>query len=162
MIFGNCFIICGGWFEFFSAIYKKRIKATRSDHPSNEEVFNNFKVEYENILKQSGYNNIKLKHQPLVTSSTEQKHHRNIIWFNASFSCNVSTNVKKKFLKVIDKHFPLSKNSLCEIFNRNTITMSYFCLQNLGNIIKLHNKKLINYNNYIILPLYYFSGWFPQ
>ena len=30
--------------------------------------------------------------------------------------------------------------------------MSYCCTQNLGNIIKLHNKKLISSNNQIILP----------
>ena len=30
--------------------------------------------------------------------------------------------------------------------------MSYYCRQNLGNIIKLHNKKLISSNNQIILP----------
>ena len=97
MIFGNCFIFCGRRFELLIAIYKKRVKTNRSDHPSNEEVFNKFKVEYENVLKQSGYNNIKLKHQPLVTSSTKQKHNRNIMWFDASFSRNVSTIVKKGF-----------------------------------------------------------------
>ena len=30
--------------------------------------------------------------------------------------------------------------------------MSYCCTQNLGNIIKLRNKKLISSNNQIILP----------
>ena len=30
--------------------------------------------------------------------------------------------------------------------------MRYCCTQNLGNIIKLHNKKLISSNNLIILP----------
>ena len=30
--------------------------------------------------------------------------------------------------------------------------MSYCCTQNLGNIIKLYNKKPINSNNQIILP----------
>ena len=30
--------------------------------------------------------------------------------------------------------------------------MSYCCTQNLGNIIKSHNKKLISSNNQIILP----------
>ena len=30
--------------------------------------------------------------------------------------------------------------------------MSYCCTQNLGNIIKSHNKKLISSNNQIMLP----------
>ena len=67
-----------------------------------------------------------------------------------SFSRNVSTNVAKKFLQLLDKHFPPS-NSLHKIFNRNTIKVSYSCTQNLGNI-KLHNKKPSSFNNQIILP----------
>ena len=67
-----------------------------------------------------------------------------------SFSRNASTNVAKKFLQLLDKHFPPS-NSHHKIFNRNSIKMSYCCTQNLGNIIKSHNKKLISSNNQIIL-----------
>ena len=58
---------------------------------SNEEVFNESKGEYENSLKQSGYNNINLKYQPLITFNMKQKHHQNITWFD------VSTNVAKSF-----------------------------------------------------------------
>ena len=47
--------------------------------------------------------------------------------------------------------FPPS-NSLHKIFNCNTIRVSYCCTQNLGNIIKSHNKKLISSNNPILLP----------
>ena len=32
-------------------------------------------------------------------------HTSNIIWFNPPFSRNVSTNVAKKFLQLLDKHF---------------------------------------------------------
>ena len=81
----------------------------------------------------------------------KHKRQRNIIWFNPPFSRNVSTNVAKKFLQLLDKHFPPS-NSLHRIFNRNTVKVSYCCTQNLGNIIKSHNKKLISSNNQIILP----------
>ena len=49
-----------------------------SKHSINEEVFNESKGEYENPLKQSGYNNINLKFQPLITSNTIQKRRRNI------------------------------------------------------------------------------------
>ena len=94
----------------------------------------------------SGYNNIKLKYQPLITSNTKQKHHRKIIWFNPPFSFNVSTNVAKKFQQLLNKHSPPS-GSLHKTFSRNTIKVSYCCTQNLGNIIKSHNKKLISSNN---------------
>ena len=81
----------------------------------------------------------------------KHKREQNIIWFNPPFSRNVSTNVAKKFLQLLDKHFPPS-NSLHRIFNHNTVKVSYCCTQNLGNITKSHNKKLINSNNQIILP----------
>ena len=52
---------------------------------------------------------------------------------------------------MLGKQFPPS-NSLHKIFNRNTVKLSYCCTQNLGNIIKSHNKKLISSNNQVILP----------
>ena len=129
----------------------KIINDRLSKNPSNEEVFNESKGEYENALKQSDHDNINLKYLPLITSKTKQKRRRNIIWFNPPFSRNVSTNVAKKFLQLLDKRFPPS-NSLYKILNSNTIKVSYCCTQNLGNNIISHNKKLINYNNPIILP----------
>ena len=77
------------------------------------------------------------------------KKHQNI-WFNPPFSCNISTNVAKTFLQLLDKHFP--PNSLHKVFNCNTKKVSYCCIKILGNIIKSHNKKLIRSNNPIILP----------
>ena len=82
------------------------------------------------------YNNINLKYQPLITSNAKQKRHRKIIWFNPPFIRFVSTNVAKRFVQFLDKHFPPS-NILHKIFNRNIIKVSYCCTQNLGNIIKI-------------------------
>ena len=69
---------------------KKQLPKIISDrllmNSSNEEVFNESKGEYENALKQSGYNNINLKYQPLITSNTKQKRHQRTIWFNPPFS----------------------------------------------------------------------------
>ena len=135
-------------------LYIKNVQTTRhtlSKHSSNEKVFNESMGEYQNALKQSGCNNINLKYQPLITYNTKQKGRRNIIWFNPPFSRNVSTNVIKRFLQLLDKHFPLS-NSLHKIFNCNTIKVSYCCTQTLDNIVKSHNKDLISFNNQIILP----------
>ena len=129
----------------------KIINDRLSTNSSNENVFNESKGEYENALRQSGYDNINLKYQPKITSNNKRKRQRNIIWFNPPFSRSVSTNVARKFLQLIDKHFPPS-NILHKIFNRNTIKVSYCCTQNVGNIIKSHNKKLINTNIKTILP----------
>ena len=129
----------------------KIISDRLSKNFSNEDIFDESKGEYEDVLKQSGSNNINLKYQALITFNTKQKRRRNIIWFNPPFSRDVSTNVAKKFLQFLEKHFRPS-NSLHKIFNRNTIKVSYCCTQNLGNIIKSHNEKLISSNNQIVLP----------
>ena len=72
-----------------------------SKHSINEEVFNESKGEYENPLKQSGYNNINLKFQPLITSNeTKAPSEHLIIWFNPPFICSVSTNVLISLLDV--------------------------------------------------------------
>ena len=68
---------------------------------------------------------------------------RNIKWFNPPFSQTVSTNVGKRFLNLLDKHFP-PNNQLHKIFNRNTVKVSYSCTPNVGSIIKSHNKNLTN------------------
>ena len=115
----------------------------------NKEVFNASKGEYEQALKRSGYNNISLSFQQSSASHAKGKPHRNIIWFNPSNSRAVITNVANKFLQLLNLHFPPSKK-FHKIFNRNNVKVSYCCTQNAGNIIKSHNKKLINSSNHQI------------
>ena len=67
--------------------------------------------------------------------------------FNTPYGRTVITNVAKKFLQLIDLHFPPS-NKFHKIFNRNNVKVSYCCTQNVGNIIKSHNKKLVNSSNH--------------
>ena len=109
-------------------------------------MFNTAKGESEEALTFSGYSNISLSFHQSSTSNKKQQCHRNIIWFNPPYSHAVITNVTKKFLQLIDLHFPPS-NKFHQIFNRNNVKVSYCCTQNLGNIIKSHNKKLINSSN---------------
>ena len=68
---------------------------------------------------------------------------RNIIWFNPPFSSNVNTNVAKRFLNLLDMHFPKS-SKLHKIFNRNTVKDSYCRTENLSSIFKTQNKKVTN------------------
>ena len=75
------------------------------------------------------------------------------MWFNPPFSHNVFTNVAKKFLQLLDKHF-LPHSSLHKTFNRSTINASYSSTQNLGKIIKSHNKNPISSNDQVISPCY--------
>ena len=115
-----------------------------STNSSNETIFNEAKTEYENALKNSGYKNFKLKFDKPKTRT--RKRRRNIIWFNPPFNKNVSTNVARSFLRLIDKHFT-HENGLRKIFNRNNVKVSYSCTQNIGSIIKSHNKKLLSQIN---------------
>ena len=77
----------------------------------------------------------------LKKPTPKQNRKRKIIWSNPPFSKNVSTNIGKKFLNLINKHFP-PQNKLHKIFNRNTLKLSYSCTKNMGRIIKSHNKKI--------------------
>ena len=66
---------------------------------------------------------------------------QNIIWLNPFFIKSISTNVANTFLQLIAKHFPRS-HKLHKIFNRNTVKVSYSCMNNMSKIIKGHNKKV--------------------
>ena len=48
-----------------------------------------------------------------------------------------------QYVSQIDKHFPKS-HLLHKIFNRNTIKVSYSCMNNVSQIIKLHNRNVSN------------------
>ena len=63
------------------------------------------------------------------------------MWFNPRFSKSFSTNVAKTFLQLVTKHFPKS-HKLYKILNRNTVKISYSCMNNMSKIIKEHNKKV--------------------
>ena len=102
----------------------KIISDRLSTYSSERKDFNRSNGEHENAPKRSGYNNINLKYQPLITSNTKQRRHRNIMRLNPPFSRNVSTNVASKFLQLLDKHFTPS-NSLHKLVNHNTMKVSY-------------------------------------
>ena len=66
-----------------------------------------------------------------------------MIWSNPRFSKSVSTNVAKAFFQMVTKHFPGS-HKLHKIFHRNTVQVSYNCMNNMSKIIKGHHKKVIS------------------
>ena len=66
---------------------------------------------------------------------------RNIIWFNPPISVNVATNIEKMFFGLLHTCFP-TKNKLHKILNKNTVKLSYSCMQNMKQIISSHNKSV--------------------
>ena len=65
--------------------------------------------------------------------------------FNPPYSSNVSTNIGKSFLTILDRHFQKS-HKLYKILNWNNVKISYSSLPNFASIINSHNKKIINNN----------------
>ena len=112
---------------------------------SKEENFLKIKDEYELIMKKCGYNN-KLKYEDSVQkpkNNPKHKRKRNIIWYNPPFSNSVKTNIGRKFINLVKKHFN-KQNPLTKIFNRHNMRISYSCTANLERIIKAHNQKVLN------------------
>jgi hypothetical protein len=54
---------------------------------------------------------------------------------------NVSTNIGRNFLSIIDKHFP-SHDKLHKIFNRNTVKVNYSCMSNVKSIITISTMHI--------------------
>ena len=73
--------------------------------------------------------------------NNRNRRNRKVIWFNPPFCKSVETKVGKIFLELIDRHFPAG-HRYRKIFNRNTIKVSYSCVDNMERIIKRHNGKI--------------------
>ena len=110
---------------------------------ATKEIFDQTAPLYQAELDRNGYNH-KLQFEPPETikkKRTRRKRNR-IVWFNPPFSLDVRTNVGKKFLRLIDKHFPPG-NILHPVFNRRTLKLSYRCLPNIGFEIARNNSKVL-------------------
>ena len=56
---------------------------------------------------------------------------------------NVEINIRKTFLKLLDKHF-LKTNKFHKIFNKNNVKVSYSGLPNFANMIKSLNNRILS------------------
>lgn len=113
-----------------------------SEISSDKECFDSAKQVYQEALDKSGYR-YDLSYKVTPSQTRRRTRQRNIIWYNPPYSRNVETNVGKCFLSLIDQHFPKS-NPLHKIFNRNTLKLSYSCMNNVKSIISSHNKSVIS------------------
>ena len=109
---------------------------------SSKEIFDESSKIYQDALTKSGYKH-KLTYKEMDNSVAKRpSRKRNIIWFNPPYSKSVATNVGKYFLKLLEKHFPVH-NKFRKIFNRNTIKVSYSCLQSVKSRVNQHNRKIL-------------------
>ena len=132
----------------------KRISTLSCD----SDTFENAKSHYELALKSSGYA-CKLQFidppapppadNPAQPAGKRKNRRRKIIWFNPPYNSNVNTDVGKRFIALVRKHFPNGppgsrKRELHKLFNKNNIKCSYSCMPNMARIIKSHNTKILN------------------
>ena len=106
---------------------------------SSEAIFEENKGYYQDALRRNGHSHV-LKYNP--DEPRRRQRNRKITWFNPPYSKTVATNVGKKFLQLLDKHFP-PNHKFHRIFNRNTVKVSYGCMPNVGSIISSHNKSVL-------------------
>ena len=108
---------------------------------SNAHSFNQSAPQYQKALTDSGYDH-QLKYTPPTTSRRKNRQRNNIIWYNPPYSKSVSTNLGRKFLKLLDKCFPPG-HKLRKILNKNTVKLSYSCMDSTMKIIDSHNKRIL-------------------
>ena len=89
----------------------------------NEEVLNNIKGFYQNALNKSNFM-YSLTYKQFNNTNTKKNRKRNCIYYNPPFCKSVQTKIGKRFLELIDKHFP-KDNIYHKIFNRKPIKISY-------------------------------------
>ena len=111
-----------------------------SNRSINKEEFEKISGKYNEALKKSGYKE-QIKYEP-VKQINPKKRKRKIILFNPPFCMSVKTNLARKFLNLIQKHFT-KDHPLRKIFNKNSINLSYSCMPNVGQIINSHNRKIL-------------------
>ena len=71
-----------------------------------------------------------------------KKRTREVLWYNPPFSNNVKTNIGKRFLTLLRKHFPPSSD-FYKLFNTKKVKLSYSCCPSMKSIITSHNTKLL-------------------
>ena len=131
--------------EHLPASIEKRL----SNNSSDEKIFKEAAIYYEDTLNKAGYINNLVYHTP-STSNQENKNksrQRNVIWINPPYK-SVATRIDQSFLHLIDTHFPKT-HIFNKIFNRNKVKVSYSSMQNIKGIINNHNMNILHQNNEI-------------
>ena len=116
------------------------IKSCLSKHSSKGKIFKESAQIYQEALKKSGYDH-QLIYQKSINNKNEgtKQRKRKIIWFNPPYNKNVLTKVGNQFLKLINKHFP-RHHKLYKLFSKNNVQVSYSCMPNIKNIIRIAKR----------------------
>ena len=113
-----------------------------SDLSCSSEEFDKSKIVYGEALKKSGYNKV-LEYEDVDRPRSKNRRKRKILWYNPPYSMNVKTNVGKKLLNLVSKHFPRG-HKFYPLFNKLNVKVSYCCMDNMASVIQKHNKKILS------------------
>ena len=110
------------------------IEERLSNNSFKDQVFNSVKPEREKALK-----DVSLKTTARREHRKENNQNRKVISFIPPYSTQVSTNIVKCFLNLLDQHF-LKQHKLHKIFNRNNVKVGYSCTENMSVLFHLTIK----------------------
>ena len=109
---------------------------------SSKEEFNKEADYYQLALDQAGYKD-KLQFKVEEERTTTRKsHRRKTTWFNPPFASNINTNIGRRFIQLVKKHFPKT-SELHKLFNTKTLKISYSCCPSMEAIIATHNNRVL-------------------
>jgi hypothetical protein len=111
---------------------------------SSKEMFEAEVRHYQQALSEAGYKDDLVYVEPLEdmeVNGMRKQRSRAVMWYNPPFSSNVKTNVGRKFITLLKKHFPPS-SELYKLFNTKKVKLSYSCCPNMKAIISSHNAKI--------------------
>ena len=134
----------------------KGIELRFSNNSSGSKLFEEVAKPYSRALKDNGHRTElkftvpptqrdRTSYDPKDLRHVERKkktRKRNVTWFNPPFSKNVAANVGNKFFTLFSSRFP-PNNELHKIINKNTVKLSYSCMNNIQQIINSHNKTIL-------------------
>ena len=121
----------------------KMIENRLTNLSSNSKVFEEEKSIYVKALKDSGHPS-NLEYNPDHKKKKERKRKRNPIYYNPPYSISVKTDIARKFLRLINKHFKKGQigEPLMKIFTRSKVKVSYCTMNNINRHISKHNAKI--------------------
>ena len=120
---------------------------------SSKQEFESSRAIYDSALRKSGYKEtisfIPHKTEEEKNEKNRKKQRkRKEIWYVPPFNKNVTTNVGRIFLGLIDKHFGKKrKDNLHKIINRKTVKVGYTCTPNMKDIFASNNANKLEKSN---------------
>ena len=118
---------------------------------SSKEMFLAEVQPYQDAMYQAGYKDTLKYQEESQDEHRKRRKPREIIWFCPPYSRNISTNIGKKFLAALRRHFPPS-SPLYKLFNTNKVKLSYSTCPSMLAIIKAHNSKITRGADQVVRP----------